>query len=64
MYKATWPEEEAYVCTVETLQKTAEEHNITKTALILVGEVIAHQKYEKSRLYAPDFSTEFRRAKE
>jgi len=64
VYKATWPEEEAYVCTIETLQKTAEEHNITKTALILVGEVIAHQKYEKSRLYAPDFSTEFRRAKE
>lgn len=64
VYKATWPEEEAYVCTIETLQKTAEEHNITKTALILVGEVIAHQKYEKSRLYAPNFSTEFRRAKE
>ena len=64
VYKATWPQEEAYVCTIETLAETAREHNITKTALILVGEVIAHRNYEKSRLYAPDFSTEFRTAKE
>ncbi|MBQ8878094.1 MAG: precorrin-4 C(11)-methyltransferase [Lachnospiraceae bacterium] len=64
VYKATWPEEEAYVCTIETLAETANAHNITKTALILVGEVIAHRNYEKSRLYAPDFSTEFRTAKE
>lgn len=64
VYKATWPEEEAYICTVETLYDTAEEHGITKTALVLVGEVITHQNYKKSRLYAADFSTEFRQAKE
>ena len=64
VYKATWPEEESYVCTVERLEQTAAEHGITKTALILVGDVIAHRGYEKSRLYAPDFSTEFRQAKE
>lgn len=64
VYKATWPDEEAYICTVGTLQKTAREHGITKTALVLVGDVIAHQNYEKSRLYAADFSTEFRQAKE
>lgn len=64
IYKATWPEEEAYICTVEQLEQTAKEHGITKTALVLVGDVIAHQHYQKSRLYAPDFSTEFRQAKE
>ena len=64
VYKATWPDEEAYICTVDTLEKTAKEHGITKTALVLVGDVIAHQNYEKSRLYAADFSTEFRQAKE
>lgn len=64
VYKATWPEEEAYVCTVESLQETAAVHGITKTALVLVGEVITHQNYKKSRLYAPDFSTEFRAAKD
>ncbi len=64
VYKATWKEEEAYTCTIETLPSTAAEHGITKTALVLVGDVITHQNYKKSRLYAPDFSTEFRQAKE
>lgn len=64
VYKATWKDEEAYTCTVETLERTATENGITKTALVLVGEVITHQNYHKSRLYAPDFSTEFRQAKE
>lgn len=64
VYKATWPEEEKYICTVKTLAETAREHKITKTALILVGDVIGHRNYEKSRLYAPDFSTEYRQAKE
>ncbi len=64
VYKATWPEEESYVCTLETLCDTAKEHGITKTALVLVGDFIAHRKYEKSKLYAADFSTGFRQAKD
>lgn len=63
VYKATWPEEEAYLCTVEQLEETAKAHNITKTALIIVGDIVAHQHYGKSRLYAPDFETEFRKMK-
>lgn len=63
VYKATWPEEEAYVCTVGTLAQVAAEHGITKTALVLVGDVITHGHYQKSRLYAADFSTEYRAAK-
>ena len=63
VYKATWPEEEAYICTVETLAQVAEEHGIIKTALVLVGDVITHGNYQKSRLYAADFTTEFRQAK-
>lgn len=62
-YKVTWPEEETYLCTVEQLEQTAREHGITRTALVLVGEVIAHQGYEKSRLYAPDFTTGYREAR-
>ncbi len=62
VYKATWPEEETYICTVRDLPVIARERNITKTALILVGDVIQTSNYEKSRLYAADFSTEFRKA--
>lgn len=63
IYKASWPEEEKYVCTIETLAQVAEEHHITKTALVLVGKVIKPDGYEKSRLYSPDFTTEFREKK-
>ncbi len=61
VYKATWPEEETYICTIETLAETAKEHHITKTALILIGEVLGPKTFERSRLYAPDFETEFRK---
>ena len=64
VYKATWPEEESYICTVGTLKETADARGIKKTALVLVGDFISHGSYDKSRLYAPDFSTEYRKAKE
>ncbi|MBQ6315830.1 MAG: precorrin-4 C(11)-methyltransferase [Mogibacterium sp.] len=62
IYKATWPEEEFYYCKVSELAKTAADHGITKTALVLVGEVLAKSGYEKSRLYDKTFTTEFRQA--
>ena len=61
VYKATWPEEEKYICTVGTLDETAKEHGITKTAIILVGEVISPIQIERSKLYDPTFETEFRK---
>lgn len=61
VYKATWPEEEAYICKVSELAQIAKAHQITKTAIVLVGEVVAHRSYQRSRLYAPDFETEYRR---
>lgn len=63
VYKATWPEEKVLKCTVGTLYETAEKEQIHKTAVILVGEAIRHAGYEKSRLYAADFSTEYREKK-
>ena len=63
VYKATWPDEESYLCTVQELAAVAEEHHITKTALVLVGDVLTHTHYAKSRLYAADFETAFRKAK-
>lgn len=64
VYKATWPEEEKYICTVGSLAETAAAHQIAKTALIIVGDVVAHQNYDRSRLYDPTFTTGFREAAE
>lgn len=63
VYKATWPEEQIHRCTVAQLAETAAVYGITKTALILVGRVLEGAGYEQSRLYAEDFSTEFRKGK-
>jgi precorrin-4/cobalt-precorrin-4 C11-methyltransferase len=63
VYKATWPEEKKFICTIETLNETALKNGIKKTAVILIGDAISKSGYERSRLYAADFSTEFRSAK-
>lgn len=60
VYKATWPEQESYICTVGTLQHTAKKHNITKTALVIIGDAVLHSSYERSCLYHPEFTTEYR----
>ena len=59
VYKATWPEEKVFHCTVSTLEKTAKENQITKTALVIVGNVL-NSSYKRSKLYDPTFTTEFR----
>ena len=64
VYKATWPEEKAVRCTVSTLKETAEREGIRKTAMILIGNVLGTREengYADSRLYAPDFTTGFRK---
>ena len=59
VYKASWPEERVFRCTVGTLAETARENHITKTALITVGGFLG-DAYERSRLYDPAFSHGFR----
>ena len=61
VYKATWEDEKSFVCTVETLAQTARENNITKTALMIIGDAVAHHSYDRSKLYDPGFTTEFRK---
>jgi len=61
VYKATWPEERTYRCTVGTLHETVRENGLTKTSLIVVGGCLG-DRYERSKLYDPGFTTEFRAA--
>ena len=63
VYKATWPEEKIFRCTVDTLHQTVTEHGLTKRSLIIVGNCMGDQ-YLRSLLYHPGFSTEYRGATE
>lgn len=62
VYKATWEDEKKFICTVGTLAQTARENDIRKTALMIIGDVVTHTHYNRSELYNPAFTTEFREA--
>jgi len=61
VYKASWPDEKVVRCTVGTIAASAAEHNITKTALITVGNFLGYE-YERSELYNPTYTHMFRQA--
>ncbi len=61
VYKASWKDEKVCRCTVGTLEETVKTNNITKTALITVGDFLGDD-YALSKLYDPNFETEYRKA--
>ena len=58
--RASWPDERIVQGTLETLPELA--GGIDRTALILVGEFLG-DAYERSRLYDPSFSHQYREAR-
>lgn len=61
VYKASWPEEKVVHCRLGELAEAGQKAGIRKTALIVVGDFLK-RSFERSRLYDPSFSTEFREA--
>ena len=59
VYKATWPEERIFRCTLKDLDRTVKDNGLTKTSLIIVGGCMGDE-YMRSLLYHPHFTTEFR----
>ncbi|MGM0216205.1 cobalt-precorrin-4 methyltransferase [Enterococcus sp. AZ109] len=63
VYKATWPEEKKIVSTLEKIADEITAANITKTALIMVGDFLGDEFYY-SKLYDASFPHEYRDAKQ
>ncbi len=59
VYKASWPEQKIVAGTLADICEKVKEAGITKTALITVGGFLG-DTYELSKLYDPEFTTEFR----
>ncbi|MDO5725084.1 MAG: precorrin-4 C(11)-methyltransferase [Tissierellia bacterium] len=59
VYKASWEDEDIIYGTLKDIAKKVKEKGIYKTAQILVGGFIEGD-YEKSKLYDPKFSHEYR----
>ncbi|MCR5295272.1 MAG: precorrin-4 C(11)-methyltransferase [Lachnospiraceae bacterium] len=61
VYKASWPEERVVRCRLGELSAAGKRAGIRKTALIVVGDFL-EKSNERSLLYDPAFSTEYREA--
>lgn len=59
--RATWPDEIVYPCTVGTLAQCAAEHEVSRSALVVVGACLSARGH-RSKLYDPSFSHGYRHA--
>jgi precorrin-4/cobalt-precorrin-4 C11-methyltransferase len=63
IYRASWQDQKIIIGTLENIVKKAKEFKIQKTALVVVGDVIAPKGYEFSKVYDAGFTHGYRRAK-
>lgn len=62
VYKATWEDQKIVFGTLKDIEEKIKKANISKTAQILVGDFIEGD-YERSKLYDPSFTHEYRSGK-
>ena len=62
IYRATWDDEKIIVGTLDNIAEKVNEAKITKTAIIIVGNVINPSSYEFSKVYDPQFTHGYRKA--
>ncbi len=63
VYKASWPDQKVITGTLEDIVKKVWAEKITRTAIVLIGDVIQPKSYEYSKLYDRAFSHGYRKAK-
>ena len=63
VYRASWKDEKVITGTLKDIVKKVRDEKITRTAIIIIGEVINPKSYEYSRLYDKTFSHGFRKTK-
>ena len=63
VYRASWKDQTILKGTLEDIAKKTRDAGITRTAIIIIGNVIEPESYEYSKLYDKEFSHGYRRAK-
>ncbi|MEW6044436.1 MAG: precorrin-4 C(11)-methyltransferase [Thermoproteota archaeon] len=63
VYKASWPDQKVITGTLEDIVKKVWAEKITRTAIVIIGDVIQPKSYEYSKLYDKTFSHGYRKAK-
>ena len=63
VYRASWPDQKIIIGTLEDITKKVWAEKITRTAIVIIGDVIQPKSYEYSKLYDKTFSHGYRKAK-
>jgi precorrin-4/cobalt-precorrin-4 C11-methyltransferase len=63
VYRASWPDQKIIKGTLEDIVKKVRDERITRTAIVIISEVINPTSYEYSKLYDKKFSHGFRKTK-
>lgn len=63
VHKATWNDELIIISTLDEITSKIKDAKINKTAIIIVGEVVSPKNYQFSKVYDPNFTHGYRRAK-
>ncbi len=63
IYRASWKDEKIIKGTLSDIAKKVRDQKITRTAIIIIGDIVNPKHYEYSKLYDKTFSHGFRKAK-
>jgi len=63
VYRASWDDQKIIIGTLNDITKKVWKEKITRTAIVIIGDVVKPKSYEFSRLYDKTFSHGFRKAK-
>ncbi len=63
VYKASWKDQKIVKGTLENIAKKIRDEKITRTAIVIISDVIDSKTYEYSKLYDKKFSHGYRKAK-
>ncbi len=63
VYRASWNDQKVITGTLNDITKKVWNEKITRTAIVIIGDVINPKTYEYSKLYDKTFSHGFRKAK-
>jgi precorrin-4/cobalt-precorrin-4 C11-methyltransferase len=61
VYKASWKDQKIILGTLQNITKKVLKEKITRTAIVIIGDVIKPSSYEYSRLYDKTFSHGYRK---
>ena len=62
VYRASWKDEKVITGTLGDIVKKVRDEKITRTAIIIIGDIVNPKSYEYSKLYDKTFSHGFRKA--